>query len=220
MILIRARLADDVYRRAAVLGTDHRSLDLKFGDRIHIRRVVQRIVVRIGVSGAVQQKCGVIGSSARNAQSADLALANCVLLHGPATGIHSWHQQRELNELASVQGKRGDLLATHYRSRRNRLAIQRRSRFAYTHHFFSASDLELHVQPPDLRNLDMDVRILKLFEASGLDGYRITTRRQQSEVEKPALVAGIFSDLARCVIPKVQLRAFDRTTGRIRYKPK
>src|SRR5262249_24171501 len=60
---------------SAIFRRKYTGLYLELGDGVNRWLVTQAAVVRINIDRAIQQECGVIGSSARHAEAADQALA-------------------------------------------------------------------------------------------------------------------------------------------------
>src|SRR5262249_3722761 len=100
----------DLPAGAPVLRRKLRSLDLELRNRVAAGRVVQRVVIGIGIDGSVDEEQRAVRPATTDAESANLIQSTRrVLLHGPPTGVRARHQKGQLNELTAVEGQRLDL---------------------------------------------------------------------------------------------------------------
>ena len=157
MQLRGARLGDDINLAAgaAVLSAELRRLDLELGDGVNTGGVAQRVVVRIGVDGAVQQERGVVGAAAGHAEAANLVLPEDILLHGAAARVGAGHQQRQLDELPPVQRQRLHLLFTDDRALGDRVDRQQPCLRGHLYRLTHVADPQGHFQTCGLRHLQV-----------------------------------------------------------------
>jgi len=161
MKLPAARASDQIHLGARALaefsGVVVR-LDLELQDPIDIGRDTDAVLIGIRVRGAVDLKGVLLGPGAAYRKT---AAVNCPR----RSGIRSRDEQSELDKVASIQRKLGDLLGINDGSHRGAGALDQGSLTPYLDNLGQLSDLQDNIDLGVLIHLQRHPRLLKFLEA-------------------------------------------------------
>ena len=209
---VGARLQHDVHLAGAVspdLGLVAARQDLELADRVNRRPHGRRVQLRIDVVHAVEKKAvGVFAASGRS-EGEIAAHRACRSLSGRG---RAWHQQRQLEKVASVERQVHDLRVFHDRANRRRVALERDRRCRDDDLLGRRTDLKRHIQPKVLADKQLELLDVGLESRPGhLEPVRPGRQRTEHVL---AVAGGLDATDEVCVA--VGYRSFDPAGQRAR----